>query len=237
MWIELSVIIFIILLIITVYSVKVLYYLVDYKKIYLEIPFDRISLSKIYSSLKTGDLLFYRHSVASIINDILTPSSLYKHGAMIIKYNNELYITESVMSEYYCRDNGVPIKLREGINTVPLKKRLEYYCGVVYLFQLNKPLEPEREKKLIDYCITLKDRPYPSTFDIYLNFIFNIRIKKSLYCFEYLYVLLKYINLLKEQKNNAFEICTYISSIDKHELNNNFSYKNGKLLVYDYDLF
>lgn len=237
MFVSVSNSILIILIILILFTLYYLYKLINYRELYQEIPFNRVLLSNIYNDLKTGDLILYRSSINSFITDTLIPTTVYKHIGMIIRINGELYITESGQRDIYAKNlNGDILYLKDGVDIVSLKTRLEYYCGMTFLTQLSRPLEPEKENKLIEYIYDLYNISYPSLLELYLNFILNLKVTKSLYCFQYIYMLLESIGLISKQKISNMELTDFITHIDEYELNEDYSYNTIHKIIYDVDV-
>lgn len=237
MFVTVSNSIFIILIILILFTLHYLHKLINHREIYQEIPFNRVLMSKVYDDLKTGDIILFRSSVNSFITDTLIPTTVYKHIGMIIKLNDELYITESGQRNVYAKNSqGDILYLKDGVDILPLKTRLSYYCGMVFLTQLSRPLEPEKEQKLIEYIYELYNINYPSLLELYLNFILNLKITKSLYCFQYVYMLLESIGVIPKQPVSNMELTDFITHIDEYELNDDYSYTELKKIVYDIDI-
>lgn len=227
--------IFILLLVMIISTLSFLNKIVNIKEIYTQLPFNRLLLSNIYDSLKTGDLIFYRSSIASAVVDTLIPTPVYKHVSMIVKINGILYTTESSQGGIYAKKDDELLYLKNGVEIVPLLTKIKYYCGMVFITQLSKPLSEEKENMLIDRIKELKDIEYPSVMSLYLDFIFNIKISKTFYCFQYVYNLFEYIELIPKKKLNSIELSYFITNINIQILNDDYYYDPLYQLVYDYE--
>lgn len=230
--------IIIILILIIICTLRTTNYVMNtsnYTEIYKNMTFDRVKLSEIYDELKTGDLLFFRSAISSFVVDKLIPTEIYKHVAMIVKLDDELYCTESTIRDFFAKDditNELYI-LKSGVNTMLLIPRLQYYSGLIFIHKLNKPISTSDEIKLIEYINESASIAYPSSLSLYMNLVFNIKISNDLYCYEYIYMLLKHINIITENKTNVKDISNYIANIYKYQLNDGYKYSEGKQLVYD----
>lgn len=233
MWFESSVAMFIVLIIMIICTMRFLQRIVKYKDIYKEMPFKKVLLSDIYDTLKTGDLIFYRSSITSFITDTIIPTTLYKHISMVIKIEDKLYSTESSEGSIYCRTKDSLKYLKNGVDTVPLLTKLKYFCGMIFISQLSKPLSEEREHNIIEYANKLYKLQYPSVISLYFDFVLNMKISKSLYCFQYIYLLLERIGLINKQSLNAIDLSSLITNIHQYNLNDNYQYSRIKQLVYD----
>ena len=232
MWPAVTIAILIILLILIFSTILFLNRFERTKDIYKSMPFTKVLLSDIYNSLKTGDLIFYRSSVSSIATDTIIPTPLYKHISMVIKKDDTLYSTESTMEDFYCKVNNESIFLKNGVSIVPLLPKLQYYCGMMFITQLAVPINEDKVYKLYEYINKLKNMSYPSLISLYLDFVLDIKISKSLYCYEYIYILLEYINIVNRQYLNSMDLSKFITTIHLQKLNNN-SYSEVKQLVFD----
>jgi len=231
--------IIIILMIIILYSIFSLNYVMNnttYIDVYKKLPFTRTRLSDVHDELKTGDLIFSRNAVASFLVDYIIPTAIYKHVAMVIKINGQLYLTESTIGDFFANNDNTEdlYTLHSGVNIVPLKPRLKYFSGLLFIHRLNKSLSKIMEIKLISFVGELSDVKYPTAFSLYINILFNKKISNDLYCYEYIYVLLKHIDLISINKKTVKDISEYIGYIDKYELNQGYHYSKGNLLIYDY---
>jgi len=235
---EYAIIIFLIIIIIlTLRSINYINNTSNYTNIYKNIPFERISLASVLTTLKTGDLLYYRNAISSFMMDRLIPTDVYKHVSMIVRIDNDLFSTESSLGEFYSKQDSTeePLVMFSGVNVLPLINRLKYYSGLVFLHRLNKPLSLENEQKLVTYINNSIGTPYPTMLSLYMNFTFNVKISKDLYCYEYVYSLLEYIDLIPTKKKNARDISEYIAKLCNFELNYGYRYEPGRLIVFDLD--
>ena len=62
----------------------------------------------------------------------------FPHFALIIKINNQLYSLELVENDAIKPNDN---NLYSNVNIFPLKDRIHYYSGDVFISSLNKPLK------------------------------------------------------------------------------------------------
>jgi len=218
-------------------TISLLNNVVSTREIYQQMPFNKIYLSDILPSIKTGDIILYRSSLSTFMSSALIPTLVYKHIGIVLKIDNVLYITESSDGSYIY--NKTPKRFyfhKPGADIVPLDVKLKHFCGMVFLTQLNKPLPKDKENAIIDKAHEYsKISKYPSPIDLYSNFVFNLKLnKKSLYCFEYIYLLLQHIGIINNKKRSALQICNFMANISIQNLEDGYEYNEVDQLIIDY---
>jgi hypothetical protein len=199
--------------------------------VYSRINFDRFLFSRESENIKPGDLIF---SIAGVFSNVqMFSPEIYKHVAIVIKYNDELYCAESTEATILGKDKDVLIA-GENIVVYPLKNRIKYNLSLLYITQLNKDLTYEQSRLLTEKIMSIRHKKYPSTLSLVLQFIVGIPSKDNLYCYNLVYKLLKYIDIIEQsKKRNSREVSKFITHIDEHELKNGYKYSKFRQLVYD----
>lgn len=212
-------------------SLYSLYKLFNLRSIYKDISIDRLLLSNVYDNLKTGDLILFRSTLTSPIADMFMTNFVYKHVGLIVKIRNILYITEiNNDKNVFYKNNDNVVLMPSGISIVPLLTRLKYYAGLIYLSTLYVQLNPEKEKNLIDKILSLKEYiTYPSIICLFQNFVLNISLPNSvMHCYSYMYYLLKFLDIAKDDLYTGFDLANFITKIDETNC-----YSKIKNLLYD----
>lgn len=109
--------------------------------------YKKILYSNLKPYLKSGDLLFFSSTNASIKTRSWI-NSRFAHVGMIIKINNKLYVIELVGNDEIRPLQPSPIS---GIIVNPLFTRIVNYSGSVYYSSLNLNLSKEKEQQLKEY--------------------------------------------------------------------------------------
>jgi hypothetical protein len=154
-------------------------------------------MDDIYSTLNTGDLIYFKYTNAEWYYELVTP---FTHIGMVVKINNELYILESHVrgaTEIIGMDT-------EGVNLYPLKLRIQTYKGHVFASKLNSEFMPDNKR--IEYFMSRIDyyKSIPFKNDSKQFFIKNCITNKysasnptgSLMCSEFIGLCLKDLGIL-----------------------------------------
>lgn len=227
-----------------------------YKKYSQVRIFNKINISDAYDDLKSGDLIifkghgspewslacdcYFKH--ASIVLRY-SPEDMIKYGK-----KSEIYIVESSPTCVYlpidyknikkydknsCNIDPIVDKLigwtcTDGLQILPLLVRLKYcYGNDHYLMKLNKPLNIDRQKILIDEI-------HKSTIR-HLSLI-NIFRKKKFHCFQQVIYLLDKMKLTDNliKNSNVLTSCNKLVYIYKIILNDNYMYDKPMQILYDF---
>lgn len=198
--------------------------------IYPVIPLRRCLYSK--ENIKSGDLLFIRTSLGSI-GKIFIPF-LYKHVAIVVEYDNELYVAETSKAKIRGRHNDKIIYANSSTNLYKLPTYMKNMLGPVYLLKLNKPLSESQVEVLQDLVLDMIGKPYPSPIELYINYIYGIPIKK-LQCISFVNLCLVSMGLIKNKKESTYDQGVFITNINKYDLLDGYKYEDPKQLIYDYE--
>lgn len=207
--------------------------LVTVKEIYTVIPLKRYLLSNEYKNLKAGDIIYTRSSIAAY-QELIIPY-IYKHIAIIVEFDNKLYVAETSGKGIIGRSGIKLIKRKGGVDIYPLRDRLKNAIGPVFLSKLNKPLTMEQNDKLQDTVIYHFGEQYPSLIKLYMIFILKMPIKTTMYCHTFVWQCLINMVLVNPEKKTANQIGKFITSIYDYQLNDGYSYEYPKQLIYDFE--
>jgi len=232
-----------------------------YKKYEYAHILTNVTISNIYNSLKTGDIILFKCNTLFLPNILLT-HIYFTHIGMVIKkknsykdnIENDIYISETNPSdEYLPRDynkksglyklkpfiskkNGW--KSNYGTDLLPLLVRLKYYPGDCFIMRLNKPLDKRRED-ILAKCV-LEKCPYPTPFQglkIFIEEKFGKNYTNSIcakHCFQHVGNLLDKIELTNNiLKSGIISICNKVAYLSENELNDGYMYEIPKKIIYD----
>jgi hypothetical protein len=187
---------------------------------------------------KTGDIIVFDSRCLNWMAKILILDQ-FSHSGMVVKKDGEIYIHEIVSpnTTFTKLKNGDKINLgKVGRSvTTPLISRLQNYDGEYFIYELEKPLTPMQESKLIS---NLKDGIRYCNFlcwEFLLSDVLKLRENKDTYCFKHLYENLYDVGLFKGKKTTGvLNVSRLMSNLNKARLNNN-SYKPVKQILFDLD--
>lgn len=185
--------------------------------------FQKTLLSKEYETLKSGDIILFAPVLHNFTNSLIT-QNLFSHIGMLVDYPGMgLCITES--------NGSTKLKKSGGAHVFKLLARLKNYDGCFYLMRLNKTLDKDREKTLIETSNTVVDHPYPNFKTKFLSLIGISDITR--HCFQHTGMLLEKCKLLPEELEVGFISSADISSIYKYKLPDGYSYDFPVQIIYD----
>jgi hypothetical protein len=199
---------------------------------YSDSPKNKVLLSDVYHTLKTGDIILYKSIKSSLIYTAFYPSNLYKHIGMILVLDNNIYVTESTNSDFYKYDDEGNIqRMKSGVNIVPFLTRAKFYNGYIYMCKLSHDLSVKMEELLFNAVDKVKDYTYPSKANMYTSFIFNVTFSKKFYCYEYIYYLLYSIGLIDKKNPVALDMVNMLNNLDELECNLGYSYHSPNNII------
>ena len=233
MWIYLATLISILTILLVIAMIWHIKNLVLAKELYSIIPLKRYLVSKEFKNIKSGDIIYTRSSIASF-QELVIPY-IYKHVAIIVEFDDKLYIADTSNGGVMGRKKNKLIRRTGGVNMYPLHKWLKYSLGPVFILKLNKPLTEKKNIELYDTIIDKYGEPYPTMLDLYILFTLHIPIKTTLYCHTLLWQCLINMGLVDNQRKSAYELGKFITSISKYQLNDGYEYDHPRQLIYDYE--
>ncbi len=216
------------LIVFSLWHIKNLIPLVD---IYSVIPLKRYLLTKEYKNLKAGDIIYTRSSITTV-QEMFVPY-IYKHIAIIVDFNDKLYIAETTGKGIIGRSKNKLIERNGGVDIYPLCERLKNIIGPIFISKLNKPLTPEKNDKLQDTVIDKHGESYPNFINLYTLFVLGIPVPTNLYCHTFVYECLINMGILDNVHRSAREIGTLLTSLSEYELNDGYLYEDPRQLIYD----
>lgn len=208
-------------------------HLISLREFYSVVPLKRYLMSKEKDNIKPGDILYTRSAI-SALQEVVVPY-IYKHIAIIVKFNNTLYVAETSGKGIIGREGTTLIRRNEGVDIYPLNDRLRSAIGPIFLVKLNKPLTDEKDEALQTTVRYHMGDPYPSLISLYALFILSLPIKTSMYCHTFIRECLINMKLINSGKKTACEIGSFMTSISNYELNDGYKYLSPKQLVYDFE--
>ena len=202
-------------------------------------------------NIKSGDIILYKANAVQLEHVIFT-HSFFTHTGMIIKYNNELYITESnppneeyapIDTDWYTLNPTkkyiIGKKTKPGASIIPLFDRIKYFPGDCYLMALNKPLSAEKESELLHWVLDSERRvSYPKYKQLFTIFFKEkLGFSKSAtiqHCFEYIAYLLDKLKITNNiHSHDLINICNIISQLWGKHLNNGYIYEIPIKIIYN----
>ena len=152
-----TILLFIVLTVFIAFILRLLSYYTKHKLVLHK----RVRLTRCQPYLKSGDIIFFIAHAHGFVNSIFS-GDLYSHGAVVVKIDGELYLSESTSdSPPDPTPGGAALPRGSQVNPMifPMIKRLHTYGGATFLMRLDEPLTPEQE-------IILQNRvrvelPYP----------------------------------------------------------------------------
>lgn len=158
----------------------------------LDIRHPRTIYSKIHKSIKTGDIIFFINQTHGMSNSIFT-RNLYTHSAMVIRFDDNLYISEAAIGKYICPETGEVTKLPPRAQLNSLESRCVEYPGMLFIMPLKNNLSEMQEDKLKKRIF--EQMPYPGVSDI-IKGIFSSRAgNNARHCMQHVSWLLDEIGL------------------------------------------
>lgn len=202
-------------------------------QLFKNLPVTKKLLSDAYDTLKTGDIIYFRCLISEIDYELFLSMFNFKHAGLIVRIDNILYITESNTGREYYKDGEKIYSISNGISLTPLFTRLMHDQSLFFISSLENPLTIEQEKKIISFVDdAIINYKYPSRSLIMAAIFLNIKLRKTYYCFIYVYEILSFVNIIPRNKNTHVELSYYMDDIYKYTLNNN-KYNYPYKLVYD----
>jgi hypothetical protein len=185
--------------------------------------YKRILLQNMLKDVKPGDLLLFSSNNYSIITRTFG-NSTFSHIALVISIDNKLHTLEMVNDDFVYPGNN----RNQGIITIPLEDRIQYYNGQVYLASLIKPLDKNQLQILNSY----KDKNYTFLNKKNIIYLFNAKNKflgNERFCSEFISEILYNINISSiPHYSSKFKLQTEIIN-----LCNNIIYKNPINIIHE----
>ena len=220
---------------------------------------NKILITDLYDTLKTGDIILFTNCGFNPSNAILS-HTFFTHIGILIRENDILYISETngvVPFKFHRKfhrkfhkkfhkktqnNNDKPLILsnnklytKNGVDYIPLLTRLKFYTGECFIMQLNKTLNLEKEEKIKkEVKILYKNNyPYPTPLKGVIA-IMGIKVNAR-HCFQHIAYLLMLINLLPPKYYNLgfIKICKKIANISGVKLHDNYYYKDVVQILYN----
>lgn len=207
-------------------------HLVSNGEIYSIVPLKRYLFSKEKNNIKAGDLIFTRSSIGTI-QEVFVPY-IYKHTAIAVEFDNEVYIAETSIAKVGGRDGNTLIRSNSKVVIYTLDTYMKNILGSIFLLKLNKPLSKSQIEILQNTVLDQLGKSYPSLPEMFVNFILNIPIKK-LQCISFVNLCLTDIGLIENKKMSPYQQGIFITNIYKYDLLDGYRYEKPKQLVYDYE--
>ena len=171
-----------------------------------------ITYKDIQKDIKSGDILLFSSYDYSLITRTCG-HLVFSHIGIVVKYKQQLYSLELTHQESIYPNQ----KPTTGLVFIPLKDRITYYQGYVYLASLLTPLTKKQNIKLYNYS----KQNYKFLDSLSFSSIFNSKSKSQI-CSQFIYNILKDLNIILS--NDSERMWTYMRSIIKQCNNTLFSY-------------
>lgn len=179
---------------------------------WLKIKYEKpiTTYEKISKKLKTGDAVLCSNLFRHLFVALFTKSP-FSHMGMILKINNEIYVTEMRYDK------------KQPNRVINFKKFLSEYNGRVWICPLNKKLKPEEEKKIIDMALN-ELYEFDGSLISYFKRIFYINNNDDYHCAEYFTYLWKQTGLSNMSLRSGFFTGIRFFHSEKFLLKNGYKY-------------
>lgn len=187
--------------------------------------YKKILYSDIISEVKSGDLVFFDHTLTSIYERSFGHPQ-FSHIGIIVEINKEIYICDLNHDNIFINNKKI---IKKGINIVPFYDRIYNYNGYVYISSLNKTLNENQIKKL--KIIIDNNIDFLSTYKILYSYIRNTNYihKNEMLCNEFIAYILDELQIT----NNLSKSTKKELSKNIIELSNSDLYSNPVHIIID----
>ena len=233
--------------------------IMEFCMIYTSHRTEKIRISDLYDTLKTGDLLLFTATVNTPMN-IAFSHVYYSHIGVIVEDGHDdlgakLYVSESQMAtelmpldlqmRRVCDSGDEPesnlparpeeYHMKNGCSLAPLLVRIKYYVGFSYVMRLSRPLSPTATiatKSRINELINCA-WPYPTMAQNLHKLLFPNSKVRAHHCFQHVAHILETAGIIPPNNMGSLELCKYISEMSGKILNDGYFYSAPVQIVYD----
>jgi len=216
--------------------------IMEYSRVFNTMRTPRAKISEIYGYIKTGDLLLFVSATHLPANSGLC-QVFFSHSAVLIREGDLVYTSEAQAGAELMPNPdrpGTDYHMVAGAAEAPLLPRIKFYTGVVYLLQLSRALDQEREQLLVAAAEeSHRGRyAYPTTRQALAAALLGYKAEAR-HCFQHVAHLLDACRLTPLHRTTplsdagVLQVCRDVCAISQSILPDGYRYEHPIELVYD----